>query len=395
MFRQSEIGSKGYRMGRGRCAGFVAACLLLVPAVLRAQTSPNILGRISGDDITVEGGGPTAGGGNAAGVAVSNGSAVTVHSGQARIELTAGGEIDICGPARLTLLESGAAITVALNLGRVRVQLTSATPLILYTPFFVATPIAITDGPRDATLGLQDNGSLCVLASRGGVRLEQQLTGQTVMVPQPNELTLIGGDLIPVEGVAGGCRCGAAAERAASGPEPVIRPTLNPSAPAAVAPSEPKPPAVSSEKRRASKVETPKVLPPAREFSVLAHANESHPVAPAAQQPPGSPLPEQPVWKIVMPPLTFDASSALPPPDPSPDTILLVREVRVDPNWVFSGRVEPRSNSVAPPARAGPAIPKASPQNTSQPKKRSFFGKIGNFFRRLAGAPPCQGAGCS
>lgn len=382
-------------MGRGPCAGFAVACLLLMLEPLRAQTPPDTLGRISGDDISVEGGTPVPTGENPHSLTVSNGSAVTVHSGRARIELTAGGEIDICGPARLTLLESGAAITVALNLGRVRVQLPSATPLILYTPFFVATPIAITDGPRDATLGLQDNGSLCVLASRGGVRLEQQLTGQTVMVPQPNELTLIGGDLIPIEGVAGGCRCGIAAERAASGPEPVIRPTPNPPAPTAVAPSEPKPPAVSAGKRPASKVETPKALPPAREFSVPAHANESHPVAPAAQQPPSSPLPEQPVWKIVMPPLAFDASSPLPPPDPSPDTILLVREVRVNPEWVFSGRVEQRISSLAPPARARPANPKASPQNTSQTKKRSFFGKIGNFFRRLAGAPPCQGAGCS
>jgi hypothetical protein len=394
MFRRSEIGSKGYRMGRGRCAGFVAACLLLVPAVLRAQTSPNTLGRISGDDISVEGGTPVSSGENPHGVAVSNGSAVTVHSGQARIELVAGGEIDVCGPARLTLLESGGAITVALNLGRVRIQLPGATPLILYTPFFVATPIAITDGPRDATLGLQNNGSLCVLASHGGVRLEQQLTGQTVMVPQPNELTLMGGDLIPIEGVAGGCRCGAA-ERAASGLEPVITPIPSPPAPAAVAPSEPKPPAASAEKRSASKVETPKLLPPVREFSVPEHANESHPVAPAVQQPPSSLPPEQPVWKVVMPPLTFDASSPLPPPDPSPDTILLVREVRVDPDWVFSGRVEPRSSSPVPPARAASASPKASPQDASQAKKRSFFGKIGNFFRRLAGAPPCQGAGCS
>lgn len=393
MFRRIQIAFQKRGTGRARCAGFVLAGLLFTPGLARAQTSPRTLGRISGDDISVEGGIPVVSGGNPGGVAVSNGSAVTVRSGQARIELTAGGEIDICGPARLTLLESGGAITVALNLGRVRVQLPNATPLILYTPFFVATPLAITDGPREVTLGLQDNGALCVYAAQGGVRLEQQLTGQTVMVPQPNELTLMGGELIPIEGVSGGCRCGLLAGRAAPAPEPRILPTPAPPA-SADAPSESKRPAVNAEKSSAPKPENPKPAP-TTEFSIPAHANEAHPATPPANPPPGSPPAEQPVWKVMMPPLSFDAASPLPPPDPSPDTILLVREVRVDPDWVFSGHVEANPKSAPAPARARQATSQATAQGTPRKKKKGFFANVGNFFRKLAGAPPCAGAGCS
>src|SRR5580704_6577958 len=93
--------------------------LLGCASLVRAQESPaaGTVGRVEGNDISVDGG-ISAGLGIAnttPGMLVANGSVVTVHSGQARMILTAGGQLDICGPAKLTVLQSNGAITVALN----------------------------------------------------------------------------------------------------------------------------------------------------------------------------------------------------------------------------------------------------------------------------------------
>ncbi len=73
-----------------------------------------------------------------------------------------------------------------------------------------------------------------------------------------------------------------------------------------------------------------------------------------------------------MPPLVFDASSPAPPPEPSPEMIQLVREVRVTPDVVFTGRVESASNEPQ-----GPPSPASS---SSQDQTRR---KGGNFFSKL------------
>src|SRR4029077_19410949 len=102
-------------------------------------------------------GGAAAGGGNATNapsIFVSNGSVGTVHSGLARMMLLAGGEIEICGPAKFTLLQSSGAITLALNFGRVHVLLPVTTALRIFTPTIVATPLEIRGTRRDVTIGL-------------------------------------------------------------------------------------------------------------------------------------------------------------------------------------------------------------------------------------------------
>src|SRR5271163_3753547 len=116
-----------------------SALILLSASALRAQQgAANVIGRVEGNDISVEGGAGAAnldngglanGGGNGqlSSFSVSNGSVVTVHVGQGRMALAAGGQIDICGPAKFTVLESGGAITLALNFGRMRVQIPATT----------------------------------------------------------------------------------------------------------------------------------------------------------------------------------------------------------------------------------------------------------------------------
>jgi hypothetical protein len=154
--------------------------------------------------------------------------------------------------------------------------------------------------------------------------------------------------------------------------------------------------------------------------------------------PPASvPEHEETTWKVVMPTLAFDANAPAAPPEPSPAIILLVREVRIDPEWVFHGTVAaaparssgrsvapPAARPAAPPAAAvvtahvappvtppvkpavsaptakvmapPPAAPAPKPvvASAAAPKKKNDS-KPG-FFRRLFGArrPPCEGTGC-
>ncbi len=200
------------------------ACLVPGLAPVNAQQSqppPGTIGRVEGNDVSIEGGSAAANGTSttAPSMFVANGSVITVHSGQARMTLVGGGQIDVCGPAKFTLLQSGPAITLALNFGRMRVQLPAAVQLRIFTPTIVATPIDIGGAPRDFTVGLDLNDSLCVVATSGALRLEHQFTGEGLIVPQSGEFFLAAGKLMPVAGVAGTCQC-ASLQARNSGPLP-------------------------------------------------------------------------------------------------------------------------------------------------------------------------------
>jgi hypothetical protein len=344
----------------------------------RAQDAPpGTIGRVEGKDISVEGA-AAAGGGNATtapSIYVSNGSVVTVHSGLARMVLVAGGEIEICGPAKFTLLQSSGAITLALNFGRVHVLLPVTTTLRIFTPTIVATPLEIRGARRDVTIGLDLSDSLCVLATSGALRLEQQFTGEILDVPQLGEFFLAAGKLSPVAGTPGSCRCEELQARSAPAPaitDVVIAPMLEPAPPPAAAPAaqpDPAPPAAEAAPE------------PLVTLSVLANANEAHPVAPpqnhAAPDPPAISIPE---FKIVMPPLTFSANSPEPPPDPTPDLIMLVRVARAEPQWQFTGHVEaPHLKEVA---QRTPAPMEAQPARAKKVEKEKggFWAKLKRAF---------------
>ena len=151
------------------CLVILALALVwLTPAVASAQDAPpGAVGRVQGQDISVESGTAANNGTarSAPGIYVLNGSVVTVHSAKARMTLFAGGKVDICGPAKFTVLLSGDAITLALNFGRVRVSLPSKIALRVFTPTVIGTPLDISGGSRDMTVGLNLDDSLCVLAT--------------------------------------------------------------------------------------------------------------------------------------------------------------------------------------------------------------------------------------
>jgi hypothetical protein len=374
-------------------AALSLALALLAPVALRGQLPPGTIGQVEGRDISVEGGTPVPDTPPSAviqNIFVPNGGIVTVHSGQARLTLLAGGHLDICGPAKFTLLQTGTAVTVALNFGRLRVQLPAGTSLRIFTPTIIATPLDIGGGPRDINIGLDLNDSLCVLAASGALRLEHQFTGEGLIVPQSGEFFLAGGKLVPVAGTPGSCLCaemhttvaplpapsapiprvpGSITDQTQLAPPPEIKSESNPTAKADLKPSAPPP--------------KPQPEPPVQ-LAVLAHANESHPnPPPKAPEPPPPPPVSIPEYKIIMPPLTFAAGSdsgPAAPPDASPELVLLVRTARIQPEFEFTGRVE------APPAR----IENAALRTPSQPPPPSKPAKQKSPPKSASAQPPKQ-----
>ena len=294
--------------------------------------APEIIGRLSGDDVSIKGAATFDVENGSSSAVLASGSDVTIRSGKAKITLTEGGEIDICGPAHLSLLKSGHAITLALDYGRVHPTLNSAVSLNIYTPFYVATPIGIGQEARDVTVGLDVQGEMCVLADRGAVRLEQQLSGQSMLVPQGGQASLTNGQLDPLTN-AHTCTCDIPV---ASMPVQIGVPGHAPIASAAAAPQ---------------------------------------PAVPAT----GAPVTPEAVYRVDVPPLTFDSTAPAPGPDPDPQTIVLVRESRVQPDAVFQGHVVATPDPAATSANAATVSSPDAPPKKRGPLKR-FFG----LFRRLA-----------
>jgi len=366
--------------------GFLAGIFLICPLVARAQDSPfGAIGRVEGRDISCENGTPATGVTSTVGqsIYVSNGTVVTVHSGQALLTLFAGGQVDICGPAKLTVLLAGDAITLALNFGRVRLELPANTVLRIFTPTIIGTPIDIGGGARDVTVGLSLDDSLCVRATSGAIQLEHQFTGEKLIVPQAGEFFLSAGRLLPVAGTPGSCQCTAAQ---ANPPMPATVPS--PDYAIAVVPRPAPQPAPEPAPVTVEPTPEP-VTKPNIQYSLLAEANETHPVVPPVKNAAlAAPPTSMPVYTAVLPPLSFIAGSPSRPPDPAEDMVLLVREAQVSPDWEFSGHVvapefaqamqhalgeKPSATQAQPSADNPPAAPPAK-------KKGGFWSSLKKAF---------------
>jgi hypothetical protein len=360
---------------------FALALLWLGPAVASAQDAPpGAVGRVQGRDISVESGTAANNGTarSAPGIYVLNGSVVTVHSANARMTLFAGGQVDICGPAKFTVLLSGDAITLALNFGRLRVSLPSKIALRVFTPTIIGTPLDISGGSRDVTVGLNLDDSLCVLATSGAVQLANQFSDEKLIVPQSGEFFLAAGRLLPVAGKPGSCHCFADEPRpVAPPPEPI------PETAVAIPPLPVTAPAASSRV-----AEPPAEIKPAGEpnieYSVLANANEEHPIErPVNDEVPAAPPASMPIYTVVLPPLVYSASEPTPPPDPGPPMALLIREAQVSPSWEFSGHVAAPEFAAELQQALGEnaQVPAKTPRAEKAKKKHGFWGA----FRRLFG----------
>jgi hypothetical protein len=343
-----------------------AAALSIRNAHISAQDFPAVIGRIEGDDLEVATQTPSGMEKDAGSTVVASGSDVTLHSGHALLLLNGGGQVSICGPAHFKLIKSSGALTLALDYGRVHPSLESSDEFSIYTPTIVATPIAISGGLRDMTVGLEQDGEMCVLTTRGAMRVEPQFSEQSLIIPQGGTVSLAGGQIQSLQADASSCSCEfprahlEAPQSAA--PPPRSRPSQDVGALAAPLPPEPK---------RA--------------------ANTPLPSEPAGE----------PVYTVLMPPLSFDANSPEPPPAPAPETILLVREVRLRPTVEFRGHVNPAPIPVAahPAAAALPAPAPAPAPSADRPPSPppGLLDRVRTFFRRLTSSSqsPCAGAGCN
>jgi hypothetical protein len=385
----------------GRCLRprIVAALFLAFVAVLadarvsRGQDAPpGAIGRVEGHDVSVDNG--TTADNSPAAVTpgtpsfVFNGSVLTVHDGKARLTLVAGGQVDICGPAKFTLLQSGVSITLALNFGRVHLQLPASTPLRIFTPTMIATPLDIGGASRDIIAGLDMNDSLCVVATSGAIRLEQQFSGAGLIVPQSGEFFLSAGNLVPVAGTPGSCECTPMHVQSLPPPQiPVMgvtsRDQLNveqyPSEAAPTPAPTPAPPTETAAKEPAPE--------PNVQLRILAGANETHPTLPAPKEAaPSPPVVSVPEYKIILPPLVYSASSLpAPPEDPAIEAVLLVRTVHVEPDYQFTGHVEaPHLETVAQKtsssSSSSPGKQGAGAGNSSGGKKEGFWARLKRAF---------------
>src|SRR5271163_3571246 len=208
-----------------------AAGLWISPAT--AQTAAGPVGRIEGDDISVRGEVQVAHENGRSYTSLESGSQVTARSGRARIELTGGGEIGVCGPARFSLVRAGTSLTLALDYGRVRARVVIPADLRIYTPQFTVSPIAAAGREDDISAGLEQKGKMCVRAASGAVRLEPQFGGDSMVVPQGMEATLEDGRLAGLSAAAQACGCDALDAKRALEPLPpnaVMGVTLSPNA---------------------------------------------------------------------------------------------------------------------------------------------------------------------
>jgi hypothetical protein len=273
-----------------------------------------------------------------------SGSDVRVKSGSARLDLVEGGQITICGPAHLSLLKSGGSLTVALDTGILHAHIEHEPALTVYTAQIQARTIAIGDGPQDVLVGFESPGAMCIRATRGAVRIEQQLTGQSVVIPQAGDVLLLNGQIDSLRNSAGHCSCELQVAKAAPPPQPEAVQFA------------------AAEATRNKIVET----------------------KPEAAGAPGEKpaVKEGPVYQVFMPPLIFDAKAKV-QPEVDPRMIVLVRRVRVRPTLIFQGRVEGETVAAAAPSPAPQLAAPATAPKATAPANESLVDRVRSFVRKL------------
>jgi hypothetical protein len=331
------------RIFAGVCA--VASAGVLVATTATAdQPAGDSVGLIEGEDIAVTGPMSVEVVGGTAKTILRSGSDVRVKSGQARISLVEGGQISICGPAHLSVLKSGGAVTVALESGAIRARLEGEPAISVYTPQLQGQPVAIGDEPRDFLVGFLNPGVMCVRTFRGAMRLEHQLSGQSVIVPQGGDVMLTNGQIDSLRNGAGHCNCELQIAKA---------------------------PAVPLPKNE---------VPATAVESAKGQTAESSGGAAGAETVEKPSKKEEPIFTVDMPPLRFDASAKV-QPEPDPRLMVIVRRVRVRPTLIFQGRVEAQPATAA--AVVTPAPPVSAPAKTPAPTQGSVVDRVRSFFRRL------------
>ena len=318
-----------------------AALCAFAGCVARADSppSPDTVGTIIGDSISVQGPMSVDSTNGQFRTILRSGSDVQVKSGQAHIDLVEGGNITICGPAHFSVLKSGGALTIALDSGTIHAHIDSQPTLTIYTAQIQAHSVAIGGGAQDTLVGLDAAGTMCIRANKGAVRIEQQLTGQSLLVPQNGDVSIANGQLESLQTTAGHCAC-------------ELQLTAKP----------------------ADAVIT--------EVSALASTDDLKKKA-AAPKPAKSATPaptesSEPVYQVFMPPLQYDAKAKV-QQEYDPKLILLVRRARVRPTLIFQGKVE--GDAIMAQAAPPPAPPRAD--DPKKPDEDTTWNRVRIFFHKL------------
>jgi hypothetical protein len=182
---------------------------------------------------------------------------------------------------------------------------------------------------------------MCVRANRGAVRLEQQLTGQTLVVPQAGNVLVLNGQLESLRTSAGHCAC-----------EPQTRK------------STPYPDVEVSRPATTQELHERTLEPKTATQTTPAEKSRSN---------------GEPIYQVIMPPLVYDAHAKVQPEYDS-KMIVLIRRVRVRPTLIFQGRVEGEMiAAVLPPPAPAPA---AASRPVARPND-SFVDRVRTFVRKL------------
>jgi hypothetical protein len=328
---------------------FVASCVFVpMPhlALARADTpvAPDTVGAIEGDAISVQGPMSVDTTNGQVKTILRSGSEIQVKSGQAHIDLVEGGNITICGPSHFSVLKSGNSLTVALDRGTIHAHIEGQLMLTVYTAQIQAHAISIGNAPQDFLVGLDTSGTMCIRPTTGAVRVEQQLTGQSLVVPQNGDVSLMNGQLDTLRTSPGQCAC-----------------ELQFSA---------KPGAISTQVSGLASTE-----------ELKRKSAEAKPIA-VAQPKAATPQTDEPVYQVFMPPLHYDANAKV-QQDYDPNLIVLVRRARVRPTLIFQGKVE--GDPVVTQTAAVVAAPAATQKDELAKKNSddSAWTRVRTFFHKL------------
>jgi hypothetical protein len=322
----------------------LGAAIVVAAGAMPDQPAGDNVGVIDGEDIAIAGPMSVEVVGGQTKTILRSGSDVRVKSGKARISLVEGGQISICGPAHLSLLKAGGSLTVALESGVIHARLDREPDLMIYTAQVQAQPVAIGDEPRDLVVGFESAGLMCIRTYRGAMRIEQQLSGHSVIVPQGGDVLLTNAQIETMANGVGHCSCELQIAKAPPVPARGIGGT--------------------AAAGRNGKTET-------QETAGGGGSSDEKTTAK-----------EEPNYQFILPPLRFDASAKA-QPEPDPRLMVIVRRVRVRPTLIFQGRVEGEPIATAA-ATAPPQAPAAAaPVSGAAPSQGSVVDRVWSFFRRL------------
>jgi len=327
---------------------------------LKAEAPPDepalndTVGAIQGESIAVTGPMSVEAAGGQVKTVLRSGSNVHVKSGKARIDLIEGGQITICGPAHFSVLKADKTLTVALDTGTIHIRIDHEPAITVYTAQLKVQPVAIGDGPQDILVGFDTPGAMCVRTPRGAARLEQQLTGQSILVPQNGDVVISNGQIDKL--LNGGGRCGCEME--------ISRGTA-PSAP-------PGPP---------SPMEEISQMATSEEIRKRIYDAKPNPAPMPTEKPSAS---QEPIYQVIVPPLIYDAKARV-QPEIDPRLIVLVRKARVRPTLIFQGRVEGDEVTTAALVPPAPAAANAKPPapKPANPPSNSLVDRVKNYWRKL------------